>query len=145
MSILNLIFGSKVKIQKKINDPMLGLLIWESDEEGWLVNYNGFEVILSYEKGNEKPSAELMQYASSMLKSPDYLFRALATAISEFKIEFSEDEKVLDSLEYTVVNFYRYKSKVNRIIASLESPFEERRTWRIEFCEQNCEGLGYDT
>ena len=53
-------------------------------------------------------------------------------------------ENEVVALKYEAINFYRYKSKFNRIIASL-GPGEDYRAWRIEFGGTTCEGLGFDS
>jgi len=73
------------------------------------------------------------------------LGKALKVAKSEFIREFSEHKEVINSLKYTIIDFYRHKVKANRILASLDSCCEDYRAWRIEFCGFEFKGLGYDT
>ncbi len=144
MGLFSFLFKDDIEPQKIIDDPIFGELIWAEDDEAWSGKYNGFEILLSLEKGKAIPSPELKQYALDILNTPNFLINSLNVAKGEFLEEYSNAEEELKSLKYTVIDFYRYKNKTNRIIASLDSS-DDYRTWRIEYCGFECEGIGYDT
>ncbi len=144
MGILNLLFGNKVEIEDTIDDPILGKLSWDEDEESWRGNYLGYEILLALESGMSAPSDELRLYAIDILNSDGFLARELDSVKQSYIADILESEDEVTRLDYVDINFYRYKSKYNRIIASL-GPGENYRAWRIEFGEKSCEGLGFDS
>jgi hypothetical protein len=144
LGIINFLFGDKTEIIKEIDDPELGTLIWSSDDESWKGRYSGIDILISYEKGLASPSQEIREYALAVLKDQTFLENALINGKENFVKEWPGYDQEVNALKYSIINFYRYKSRINRIIASLE-PGEDYRAWRISFREYNCEGLGFDS
>ena len=144
MGIRSFLFGDKTKIRNEILDPELGRLIWVKDDESWKGTYSGMEFLLAFENGKDSPSQEVRNYALSVLSSTSILEDALEAEKRKYIAKYPNSEKEVAALRYEVVNFYRYKSRANRIIASL-GPGENFRAWRIEFAENVCEGLGFDS
>lgn len=144
MRILKFLFGDKTPVEQEVNIPELGALIWDEDEESWKGNCNGVEILLSIEKSMVSPSPELIKYAVSILKNEGMLISALEEEKQKYLNKYPKASNEVSALKYSSIMFYRYKSKFNRIIASLE-PGEDFRAWRIEFSGTNCEGLGFDS
>ncbi len=144
MGIFSFLFGDKTEINKEIEDPEFGTLIWNDDDESWKGKYAGIDILLSFETGLPSPSNELKKYALSVLNNPNVLEKALKVEKEKFIAAYPEYAMEVNGLRYAIINFYRYKSRVNRMIASLE-PGDDYRAWRIEFEEYKCEGLGFDS
>lgn len=144
MGIRSFLFGDKTKIRDEILDPELGRLVWVEDDESWKGTYSGMEFLLAFENGKDSPSQEVCDYALSVLAAPSILMDALEAEKRKYISKYPSSEKEVVALQYEVINFYRYKSRANRIIASLGLG-ENYRAWRIEFAENVCEGLGFDS
>ena len=78
------------------------------------------------------------------IEDPDYLEKALKVEKDKFIAAYPGYAQEVNALKYAIINFYRYKSRVNRITASLE-PGDDYRAWRIEFEEYKCEEMGFDS
>jgi hypothetical protein len=144
MGILKFLFGNKTKVEKEVIDPVLGKLVWIEDEKSWKGIFSGVEILLSLENGMSTPSQELKDYAISILKDPNLLEASLSAEKEKYIAKYPKSEREVKALKYSAINFYRYKSKFNRIIAFLE-PSENYRAWRIEFGGTKCEGLDFDS
>lgn len=142
MSVLSFLFGDKTNIRKEVLGLELGRLIWVEDDESWKGMYSGMEFLLASENGKNSPSQEIRNYALSVLASHSILEDALEAEKRKYIAKYPRFEKEVVDLRYEVVNFYRYKSRANIIIASL-GPGENFRAWRIEFAGDVCEGIGF--
>lgn len=144
MGILDILFGNKVEIIEKIDDLKLGSLLWNEDEESWQGNFKGYLFLISLEKEKSEPTSEILNYAYHILANTEILKTGLESEKLKYLARYPKDFMEVETLKYESVSFYRYKSKENRIIASLTSS-SEYRAWRIEFSNETCEGLGFDT
>ena len=144
MSLLEFLFGKKVEITERIEDPKLGLLVWNEDEDSWIGHLEDYLILISVEKNHNVPSAELLNYVYQILENTEILKFALESEKLKYLSRYPKDSIEVDTLKYESLCFYRYKSKENRIIASLKSS-SKYRAWRIEFSGETCEGLGFDT
>jgi len=127
---------------KLCSDELLGLMKWSEDDEAWFGEYNGAKFSVAYD-GLQKPSVEVVAYAREVLGDPGWLASTLAEAKSAAKRErgdFYHSE--IDSLSFGEIHFYLHQGK-RRIIAHLDGGKDDR-SWRIEYADRHCEGIGFD-
>jgi len=73
-----------------------------------------------------------------------WLEDSLVQAKKKAKLEYnSKLELEIEELEYKNIMFYKFKKSMN-ILAQLSDDNGDR-LWRIEFSNENCDGIGYDT
>jgi hypothetical protein len=136
------IFGKKVPPLRSIMHSALGKLSWSQEEKGWIGEINELAFCLSHEGGPE-PTAELLAYAESLLSPPRPLFEGLNSAKRAWLAKYPNNASEIEPLKYDQVAFYRHKGK-NRVFAML-GPEAESRAWWIEFQEDKCTGVGFDS
>jgi hypothetical protein len=139
-------FKSGVDPISVYEDSILGQLLWNDDDEAWVGRYNGYIFALAYDKQKE-PDKDLINYARNILNSNEWLNKTLAEAKKNWLIENNKYAELLKdeifNLEFDKIYFFKRKN-INSILANLEGPSAER-SWRIEFEDMKCIGLGYDT
>jgi len=123
-------------------DPQLGDLRWSEQDEGWLGSFNGFSFSLAYEKVS-RPAQQLVAYALRLMQKREWLTQTLEAEKEKWKREYPAQAAEIDALEFDHLGFYRYKS-ANQVFANL-TPESDDRCWRIEYKEDTCMGLGYDS
>ena len=125
-------------------DSKLGLMKWSEEDESWIGECNGIKFSLAYERKSSVPVKELVVYATEFLGDQKSVNASLEQAKREAQNEYSKSYKgEIESLRIGVVHFYRHKDK-RRIIADLMGG-ENFRSWRIEYNDKNCEGIGFDS
>jgi len=128
---------------KEVRHHTLGLMRFEDDDESWIGKYNEIEYLISYDK-EELPNSNLLEYASNKLTNMTWLEDSLVQAKKKAKLEYnSKLELEIEELEYKNIMFYKFKNSMN-ILAQLSDDNGDR-LWRIEFSNENCDGIGCDT
>ena len=135
-------FGTKPAPVASISHDRLGTLNWSDAQNEWLGSAGGLAFSIAYE-GTPMPSPELLAYAQRMLLDASPLAGALQAEKAAMRIEFPLNAGEIDRLFYEQVGLSRHKGK-NRVFAML-GPDNDERAWRIEFGEDECEGLGFDS
>lgn len=122
-------------------DQILGSMVWSADAEAWAGEYHGIRFLISYDC-RATPTIDLVAYARKVLADPGAFLgtveRAKPAAIGENPALADE----IAGLRVEAVHFYSYKT-VRRIIADLAGG-KRGRSWRVEFREEECEGIGFD-
>lgn len=129
--------------QEIIDDPVLGRLQWSKDDEGWTGEYRGFKISFS-QKNESVPTEALIKYARQVLDTEGFLTESLEKAKQEWIMKLPKHAKEISALYFDEVHFYRSKGQKNCILAHL-GPEDDYKSWRIEYMEMNCLGLGCDT
>ncbi len=128
--------------QRRYEDELLGTMFWSEDEEAWAGESEGIMFLVAYDL-QSTPTEDLLVYARQMLADPaqfrEIVERAKPAAIAVNPRLANE----VEGLRVVAVLFYRYKT-VRRIFAGLEGGKRDR-SWRVEFSEEHCEGIGFDT
>jgi hypothetical protein len=124
-------------------DDEIGILKWSKDDEAWVGEYAKKRFALAYDR-KSTPAPELISYAREVLQDQAWLESSLLAAkeqaLKEYPSAFHEE---IQQLTWDRIDFYSYKG-VQRILASLYCGHDEGRTWRIEYLERKCEGIGFD-
>jgi hypothetical protein len=123
-------------------DETLGAMVWSEEDEGWKGECDAIAYIVAYE-GLQTPPHDLVLYARETLANRGE-FRAAVESAK--KIAVSQHPKLAEqitALKIGTACFYRYKN-VRRILADLNGG-QGDRSWRVEFTEDQCEGIGFDT
>jgi hypothetical protein len=136
------LFARKVPPLSNIVHPTLGTLTWSSQEKGWLGSVNGLSFCLAHEDSPE-PSKEVVAYAEEMLRAPHLLRDPLEEQKGVWAKKYPAQATEISQLSYEQITFYRHKGK-NQVFASL-GPESANRSWRIEFQNHECKGLGFDS
>jgi hypothetical protein len=128
--------------QEQYVDPVLGGLVWSQDDEAWAGERDGLKFFIAY-GGQATPEKELLQYARDVLENPsaftDTVERAKPDAIAAHPKLADE----IAGLRVEAVRFYAFKN-TRRILADLAGG-QRDRSWRVEFSERDCDGIGFDT
>ena len=136
------IFGRTPPPLDALSHPVLGVLRWSSPEKGWVGETSGLPFCLSHH-GTPEPTGELLAYAETMLSPPTPLLEGLRHEKHSWLTKYPRNTAEVAALNYVQVTFYRHKEK-NQVFATL-GPDTDGRAWRIEFQENRCMGLGFDS
>lgn len=104
--------------------------------------FNGLTYGISYE-GATTPSVELMEYAVSRLNPASRLLTALDREKERWIAKYIQAAVEVGQLEFDEVTFYR--SNGRNWTFGILGPETDGKAWRIEFQEQECTGLGFDS
>jgi hypothetical protein len=122
-------------------DGLLGEMVWSATADGWVGIANSIRYVISYQ-GDSTPDQLVLEYAKQMLlpnKLMDAIEQAKPTAIQENQ-RLSEE---IHGLRLGTVHIGT-DGKRGGIFAELEGGRHDR-SWRVEFNEEHCEGIGFDT
>jgi len=126
-----------------VEDPTLGRLEWSEDDEAWIGSFNGFRFALSYER-KSAPPPRLSDYARDVLGNPAWLTDTLEMEKRSWASKVPPNVKdEVASLKFGIIHFSMRKDRAY-IIADVEGGGDER-SWRIEYHDRECDGLGFDT
>lgn len=123
--------------------PALGLLRYDYEQNAWVGSIEERNFGLSSRNG-QQPTSTLVDYAVGALGAPGWLDAetdiARRTAMAEYPKEAAVE---ISQLALGFILFYQRKGTCH-LIADLEGG-RKFRSWRIEFRDRNCEGIGFDT
>lgn len=127
--------------RKRYEDAVLGPMVWSEDDEAWAGEHGGLKYLLAYE-GRATPGDELLGYARMVLADPQAFVRAVERAKADAA---AENPWLADEIaELRVGVLYFSHQGTPGILAGLEGG-KEGRSWRVEFGEEGCAGIGFDT
>lgn len=142
MGFFSDLFKKGEEPQPSYTDGVLGAMTWSPEEEAWCGQYRGQQFSLAYEWTKTPPDA-LISYAREALHDPGWLAASLAEAKARARQECGDSYQAeIESLALGQIHFYLHKG-ARRIIADLEGGPEDR-SWRIEYGDRVCEGIGFD-
>lgn len=127
---------------QRFDDDVLGSMIWQIESEAWEGVSNNLRFSLAYD-GGATPNAQLIEYGRNMLLVNDAIIKGIEQAKGAAIINEPNLKTEIGALRVGVIHFFIHKG-VRRILADLESD-QLDRSWRAEFKEDLCEGIGYDT
>ena len=140
---LTKLFERPVEPLPQFEHPILGRSNWSEDNEAWLGSFNGFSYLLFYE-GQKTPADDLSAYAVRMLSGKEQFLAAINSAkvdgLGAYPLSYSDE---IRGLKLGLVYFYRNEHRL-RILADLDGG-HDHRAWWVEFLEQRCEGIGFDS
>ena len=143
MGLFGNLFRKGEEPNKNWSDSVLGHTEWSKDDEAWCGEFQSFRFTISYE-WTKDPDPTLVEYAREILQSPDWLFDSLINSKISAKQEYGEElSERIEQLEYETFHFMLQKGKPV-ILADLGED-EDGRSWRIEFSERTCAGIGFDS
>ncbi len=126
----------------RYEDVVLGSMVWSDDDEAWAGELSGVKYLIAYDR-QAKPTNELLGYARKVLADPGAFHSAVERAKRSATAENPRLADEIAGLQVEAIHFYMHKG-VRRILADLEGG-EGDRSWRVEFKEMDCEGIGFDT
>lgn len=142
MSLLSKLFKSTARPAESYTDAVLGEMRYSTDDEAWIGMCSGHEYSLAYEKGNT-PDEGILAYAREVIMDTNWLNTTLSearqTALGEHPSSYADE---IRSLRFGMLHFYTYRGK-KKIIVDLNGG-GGCRSWRIEYTERTCEGIGFD-
>lgn len=141
MGLLSL-FGVGEKPTPSLTNEALGSMTWTKDENGWAGSFNGLAYVLSYEK-KEVPNPDMLAYAVRVLRNRDWLVQTLEQEKRSWIAKYPDNAAEIETLQFGTISFYRHKDAFH-IFASL-NPEVGDRAWRIEYKNDQCMGLGFDS
>jgi hypothetical protein len=123
--------------------PTLGVLRYDYEQNAWVGNLDEKNFGLS-SRTKDPPTPMLVSYAVGALKAPGWLSTetdiARRAAIDEYPKEAATE---ISQLTIGSILFYQRKATCH-LIADLDGG-REFRSWRIEFRDRDCEGIGFDS
>lgn len=142
MGFFSELFKKGEEPQQSFTDGVLGSMTWSQDDEVWFGQYSGKKFSLAYEWTKTPPEA-LITYAREVLNNSAWLASNLAEAKERAKQKCGDSYVAeIDALTWGRIHFYLHKGK-RRIIADLDGGKDDR-SWRIEYGDRTCEGIGFD-
>ncbi len=127
-----------------VDDPQLGRLEWSEDDEAWVGTHRGFRFALAYER-KATPAPPLLSYAKEVLNDPGWLERTLEEEKNRWAAKAPPSvQHELAGLRFGLIYFSIHKHRGPCIFAIVEGG-EDDRSWRIEYHDRQCDGLGFDT
>ena len=127
---------------QRYEDEVLGPMAWSADDEAWEGEYGGIKYTIQY--GREAaPTSELLAYARAVLTAPDRLNGSFQDARAAALAEYPAYADEIAALRIDAMRFYVHKT-TRRILADLAGGKSDR-SWRMEFLDNDCEGIGFDT
>jgi hypothetical protein len=143
MGLFDFITKRRAEPVREVADPTLGRLVWSSDEDGWVGRLGDTDFSIARGDGPE-PSPELLAYVREVLADTAWLATCLAQAKRTAKAQYEAFYHAeIDTLRYESFGFYLRRHRP-AIIADLGER-DRGRSWRIEFLDRVCEGIGFDT
>jgi hypothetical protein len=130
------------KPQEQYVDPILGALAWSEDDEAWAGERDGLKFFIAY-GGQATPENELLQYARDVLTNPSAFQDTVERAKPDAMAKHPKLADEIAGLSVEAIHFYEFKN-TRRILADLAGG-QGDRSWRIEFRERDCDGIGFDT
>lgn len=121
---------------------VLGSLLWEPNEREWRGTCNGLVFSIPQEK-QTVPSAELLNYAATLLARKEELLLTLASAKQQWISKYPETAHEVMPLHFDEFALFRYKGACKAFV--ILAPEYPRNAWRIQFDGLTCQGLGFDS
>ena len=128
--------------RERYKDEVLGPMSWSEDDEAWAGEYKGIRFLIGY-AGRSAPTDDLLAYAREMLADPDAFLRAIDRARPAVVAQLPRLADEIAGLRVEDVYFSR--NKTGRYIFATLAGGRRDRSWRVEFAEEHCEGIGFDT
>lgn len=126
-----------------VNDPQLGHLEWAEADEAWVGSYNGFHFSLSYDR-KAVPTPEVSAYAKSMLGDAVWLMDTFEKE-KDHCMTKAPSHLIREIAGLKLGRLYFSMNKgCGYVIANVEGGGDDR-SWRIEFHDRKCDGMGFDT
>ena len=142
MGFFSKLFKKGEEPQRSYTHGALGSMVWSQENEAWFGHYSGKKFSLAYDQ-TETPPDFLLPYAVEVLSDSAWLASSLAEAKEVAKREQGEFYLAeIETLGWGCIHFYLHKGR-RRIIADLEGG-KDGRSWRIEYADRVCEGIGFD-
>jgi len=143
MSFLSKLFDKGEAPLLSVDVAPLGQMVWSSDDEAWIGTREGVQFALGYER-KATPSSNLVAYATEVLADPSWLASTLEEEKNSWasKVPTSEKSEVA-TLRFGLIYFSMHKNQ-GYIFAIVEGG-RDNRSWRIEYHDRHCDGLGFDT
>ena len=126
-----------------VEDPQLGSLKWSKADEAWIGSYNGFRFALACGR-KAAPAPNLSAYAKDVLGDRGWLAGTLEMEKSNWATKVPPGVKdEVAGLKFGLIHFSMHEDR-GYIIADIEGG-GGNRSWRIEYHNRECDGLGFDT
>ena len=128
--------------QERYEDEVLGAMSWSEDDEAWAGEYKGFRFLIRYE-GQSTPTDDLLAYARETLGDPGSFLEAIDR---EKRTMIARYPRLADEIAgLRVEDAYFSRNKAGRYLFTGLAGGQRDRSWRVEFTEKHCEGIGFDT
>jgi hypothetical protein len=123
-------------------DEVLGPMVWSEEEEAWAGEHGGFRYLVAYDR-RATPASNLLAYARNVLADPAAFAAAVERAKRDAAAEYPRLAEEIAGLRVETVSFFA-RQGARGIFVTLAGGKEDR-CWRVEFGENGCEGIGFDT
>ena len=127
---------------QRYEDEVLGSMIWSQVDEAWSGECNGIRYLISYNH-QAVPDPKLLAYARDVLANRDIFNRAIERAKASALAANPRFAEEIAELRVDAIYFYSSRTTLG-IMVDLAGG-REGRSWRVEFGEDGCEGIGFDT
>jgi hypothetical protein len=128
--------------RERFEDEVLGPMSWSEDDESWAGEHNGIRFLIRYE-GRSTPTDDLLAYGRETLGDLGSFLGAIDRARRTMIAEYPRLADEIAGLRVEDVYFSR--NKAGRYIFATLAGGQRDRSWRVEFTEKHCEGIGFDT
>ena len=125
-----------------IQDAVVGELLWSADDDGWSGVHDGLAFTIGC-LGGSRPAEDLIAYARHMITRRDWLEAELARAKHAVPPHLAKFGDELQALRFERIHFTITRGK--RYTFGELGPGRDYRAWRIEFTDDKCQGIGFDS
>ena len=125
-----------------IRDAVVGELIWSAEHDGWSGVHDGLAFTIGFQ-GDATPAEDLVAYARQMITGREWLEAELARAKQAVPPHLAKFGDELQDLRFE--RFHFSITRGARYTFAELGPGRDYRAWRIEFTDDKCQGIGFDS
>lgn len=137
------LFGRRADPVDQFEDPTLGSLNWDAEEESWKGEYDGHVFLIGYERSSSEPLGRLLEYARSVMADSSWRAEALASAKAGYLAKYPRFEAELSPLLPEEISFLPHrKGDFMNWVLGYGGP---DRLWIVEFHGRELSHIGFHT
>lgn len=137
------LFGRGEDPVQQFEDPVLGALIWDADEESWKCEFAGETFLIGRDRSSSEPLGRLLEYARSVVSDGAWRAEALANAKAGYLAKYPRYESELLPLVPEQISFLPHrKGDFMNWVLGYGAP---DRLWFVEFHGRELTHIGFHT
>ena len=126
---------------ERFEDPFLGSMNWDADEESWKGESHGQVFLIGYERSSPEPLGRLLEYARSVISDSSWRTAALASAKADYLAKYPNYKSELSPLAPEEIAFLPHrKGDLMNWVLGYGDP---DRLWFVEFHGRELTHIGF--
>ncbi len=135
------LFGPGVTPVEQFEDPQLGSLCWDPDQESWKGESDGQVFLIAYERSSAEPLGRLLEYARSVISDGSWRAEALGSAKADYLVKNPRYQSELSPLVPEEISFLPHrKGDFMNWVLGYGAP---DRLWFVEFHGRKLTHIGF--